>query len=143
MDKTTLVKEQIDGGARLVRRLREGGVEVNGALWARTGSDSKDYLYLITPEVENRDTNAAYGRVGDALKSLIDDNIPWEEQIYPFAVKLIPPSHRLARGVLDHFARIPDAHPTWHHDTTLGSAYIENAYIYPATLFAPLPAAAS
>ena len=143
MDKTTLVKEQIDGGARLVRRLRERGVEVPGALWARTAYDGKPYLYIITPEVDALGTIEAHGKVQDALQSLLDDSIPWEEQIDRFSIKLLSPSEKLAQGVLRRFTFFPNDPPAWHHDTTIGSAYVEGAYIYPAKLFTPPPAAVS
>jgi hypothetical protein len=144
VDTSSLVSQQIAAGDRLIRRMLADGVEVNGAFWARNEAGGKDYLYLITPEVEHRDTNVAYGKVGDALNALIDEGVPRDERPDPFGIKLLPPSQRLAERVLRLCALHQDDRPIWLTDDSLGGvpALGAHIYIYPAKLFAPQPAGA-
>lgn len=141
MDQAALVREQVEGGEKLIRQLRASGFEVVAGIWTQLDGDSRAYLYLITPEVDNRDPRIGYGRVSDAQQALEATGLHWSERIDPFAVKLIPPRHPLAQGVIGHYARFNDPFPTWHGGSILGSVYIDGAYIYPASLFQPQPAA--
>lgn len=143
MDQTTLVRERIDGGEKLIRRVRDRGLELTGALWARTDDDARDYLYLVSPAVENADPRISYREITKAQVELEDGGLDWAERIDPFGIKLISPRHPLANAVLEHYRDYPGPMPTWFHGAHLGSRLIENAFIYPPSLFRSAPAAAA
>lgn len=140
MDQGTLVREQLDGGEKLIRRLVADGVVLSGGLWAEMDGDGQPYLYLITPEVEDRDPRITYRKISAAQAALDAAGLHWLERIDRFGIKLLATSHPLARGVLRYYHRHPGVIPTWHHGSVLGSVYIDGAYIYPASLFPPQPA---
>lgn len=140
MDQAALVREQLDGGEKLIRRLLADGADLSGGLWAELDGDGQPYLYLVSPEVENRDPRLMYRKISAAQAALDSAGLHWLERVDRFGIKLIPPSHPLARGVLGQYRRHPGVTPTWHHGSVLGSVFVDGAYIYPARLFRPQPA---
>lgn len=142
MDQATVVREQIDGAARLLATLSHSGLALVGACWARTTDDGRWRLYLVTPAVENADPRPSYRIVRAAIQGMDGEWGHSLERIDPFDVFLLAPSEALAVGIMGHYRRFPDEYPTWHHGSVLGEVSIEGAYIYPAKLFAPQPAAA-
>ncbi|MBX9578777.1 MAG: hypothetical protein K2X87_00570 [Gemmataceae bacterium] len=124
----------------MIDRLVADGVDVRGATWAAIYDDDQPYLYLITADVEDRDSRPTYKKVAAARIALAGEGLPPEQRIDREAVKLIPPSSPLARSVLSIYHRYPDDRPTVHHESGLGSGNITGAYIYPASLFRPQPA---
>jgi len=136
-----VVREQLDGGERLIRRLVASGFNLAGGLWTQAEGDGQVYLYLITPEVEGRDPRIAYGKLAATQKAIEQEGVHWLERIDQFGVKLIPPSRPLARGVLEEYRRYPVPTPTWRGGSILGPVYSDGAYIYPPSLFQPQPQA--
>ena len=143
MDKNSLVKEQIDAGERLIRKALDSGMELTGAAWTQIYGDGKPYLYLVAPETERNGVLEAYRKLGLAEKALEDEGVPRPLRVERFTTKVIPPSHGLAQGIATQHRLYPDEYPSWHTDGMLGGVYAECAYIYPAKLFVPQPAAAS
>src|SRR5690349_13478687 len=107
MDQATLVREQIDGGERLIRQALASGFDVRAALWAKIEGDGQWYLYLVTPEVENRDPRIGYGKLAAVERGLERSWSHPLEQIDRYGVKLISPNHPLAQGVLEEYRRCP------------------------------------
>ena len=143
MDPNSLVKEQIDAGEALIRKAQVGGLGLAGGACTQVSGDGHPYLYLIAPEVENRGVGGAYRTIGLAEKELAEEGGGGSRHIEWFTVKVIPPSDPLAQGILRVLSQYPDDRPTRHLGSVLGSVYVEGAYIYPATLFAQQPTAAS
>lgn len=143
MDPATLVREKKTAGEVLIRRLLECGFDIQGAAWTQLDGDSRSYLYFVSAEVQDRDTNVAYAKLGATQKALLEGGPRSELDLDPFDIKLIPPTHPLGSGILSLNRRFPDHQPTYHHGTVLGSVYVDGAYIYPAKLFAPPPVAVS
>lgn len=133
----------------MLSRLLAGGFDATAGVWAKAEGDGQYYLYIVHPPAETRGIRPGFGQVLTELRQM-DASRLWAspfERVDPFAVKLVEPSDPLARGVLDHYQRFPDDHPTWHQGSILGSVPIDGAYIYPAGLFkaqaAPEPAPAA
>ena len=141
MDQIALVKEQIEGGEKLVRKLLERGFDVRAAFWGKTESDGRPYLYLVAPQVDVPGVSAGYGEVSAAQAELELDGTHWMEQIDPFGVNLLSPNHPLARGVLNLYRDNPKLKPCLPRDQRIGSEIVDNAFIYPPSLFLPLTTA--
>ena len=141
MDKGSLVKEQIDAGEMLIRKAQTSGLELTGGAWTQIDGDAKPYLYVVAPETESNGVRQAYRKLGVAELALMNEGVPRPSRVEPFTVKIIPPSHGLALGIANQHRMYPDEYPSWHTDGMLGRVYAECAYIYPAKLFAPQPAA--
>ena len=135
MDQAALVKERIDGGEKLIRHVRDRGLELTGGLWTRADSDARDYLYLVAPAVEDSDPRLAYREITKAQVELENGGLDWAERIDPFGIKLISPRHPLAKAVFEHYHDFAGSGPSWFHGAHLGSRLIEDAFIYPPSLF--------
>ena len=84
MDRASVVREQLDGGERLIRRLVASGFNLAGGLWTQAEGDGQVYLYLITPEVEGRDPRIAYGKLAATQKAIEQEGVHWLERIEAF-----------------------------------------------------------
>lgn len=139
MDQATLVREQVDGAEKLLRRLMDRGFEVRGACWAKSSEEGRWRLYIITPVVEQSGLLECYRRMGDALGDL--DSL-WShpfERIDSFALYPVAPSDPLAAHVLGLYTRFPNLLPRFLGGGVLGHEYFESLYVYPSTLFQPQP----
>lgn len=137
MDSTTLVRERVGAGEKLLTRLRERALEVVAACWAKTIDDGQWYLYLVSPRVDTEGRVAVYKVVLDTLASMEGGGADAFERIGALDVKVLRPSQPLARGMLDLYRAWPNDPPAYHQDSVLGSVSVEGAYIYPAAMFAP------
>jgi len=143
VDQATLVRERITSGEKLIARLRERGLDITAACWAKTADDGQWYLYLVSPRVDTDGRSAVYETVLETLAKMDTEWANPFERIGPLDVKVLRPSQPLAWGLLEHYQRFPDTSPTWHSGSVLGTVYIEGAYIYPAAMFAgPQPQSA-
>ncbi len=135
MDQTALVREQIEGGEKLIRKLIERGFELWAGLWTKMEYDSKSYLYLISPQVEKVGLINAYRKVSAAQIDLEKSGLHWMEQIEQFTVKLIPPSDPLAEEILTRYQQYPDMSPAHAHGWRYSSSLVEGGFAYPSSLF--------
>ena len=138
MDQAVLVREQIDGGEKLISHLLTGGLPVIAAFWAKTDGDGQWYLYVVTPEVDVLGTLGAYRRLGELEKTMNGVKMHPLERIDRFGIKVISPKQPLALAALDLYHRFPEQTQTFL-SFWLGSVAIEGAYIYPPALFEPQP----
>lgn len=144
MGTTTLVsREQVQGGEDLIRALPQNGVVVTGAVWAQLEGDGQPYLYVVSPTVQADGPLAAAERLVTTYRQLEQS---WDDpfrRLDLFAIKLIGPSERLAQATTLWYQQYPDAVPTVYNGplpTPSSAVYLEDAYIYPANLFAAPPA---
>ena len=145
MGQATLVsREQIDGGEKLLARLRDRGVDVTAACWAKTVEDDKPYPYIASRAIVDHGIRPAYGEVRTARESLSGEWGHPLERIDPFTVNLVPPDNPMARALVDIHRRFPDRFATWFQGPDLGGTPLDGpAYIYPPTPAATVPAAGS
>lgn len=140
MDRGSLVREQLDGGEKLIRRLVSDGLGVTGAAWAQLDGDADPYLYLVVPDVEARGSRAAYRRVSAAQIALEAEGLHWLERLDRFGTKLLSARDPFARGLARYYADAPPSpHPVWTGSRPFGGVYVDGAYVYPAALFRPAP----
>jgi hypothetical protein len=135
VDQATLVREQFDGGAKLLARLRDHGFAVTGAFWAKTEYDGQWYLYIVAPTISGKDPRPAFGEVRETLRQMAAEWTHAFEQVEPSDVKLLGTDEQLAKGLLDWYAHHPQDRPALYQGSSLGSVSIEGAYIYPAKMF--------
>ena len=137
------MREQVDGAERVIAKLPGRGLALAGACWAKTTDYGKWQLYLVAPAAENADSRPAY----QILRAVIQElEAEWGhplERIDPFTVFILAPSEGLAPGLVRQYQQYPNPHAAWYSGSQLGDVSIEGAYIYPAKLFAPHPAAVS
>jgi hypothetical protein len=134
VDTSTLVRELIDDGKRIVEQLPHDGFEVTAAFWLKAAEDEQWYFYIVSPVAERGPLNDAYRQLYTLIRRM-----PPFLGIDPLEIKLIGPSNPIARDVLAIHNRAPRPAegPIRWGGTQLGNVRIEDAYLY------PLPAAAS
>jgi hypothetical protein len=135
VDQSTLVREQLDGGEKLIARLLANRSDIFSAGWVQTSEDGQPYLYIATRIADDRGLRTAYGVLADALQSLDDEWSHWMERIDDSTVKMLRTTEPLARGMTEVNQRYPGPFPTWFNGPNLGGVPIDGAYIYPPTLF--------
>jgi hypothetical protein len=136
MDPTTLVsRERAERAVLLFSRLRADGLEMLGALWTQAEGDGQPYLYIITPNVEVEGPLQATSRLVRTLRDFQQGITDPYLLLDSSAMKLIGPSHPLAREILDLYHRNPDDTPTFFYGSPLGFGPIEAAFVYPAKMF--------
>jgi hypothetical protein len=128
MGETMLVETHKADGKRLLERLIEDGFPVTAAAWFKEGVDGSWYLYVVTPAVEDGAKREAFGRIEETKRKL-------EEPFWigPGEIRLIAPSHRIAKAILELQRRYQGdrAIELGHGETQLGGMTISGAYIYP------------
>lgn len=139
MDPRLLVtRDRAETGRQFLIRLAATDAAPVGAMWAqRSDKDDQAYLFVVTPLVETKGPLAAYSITGDIERELdAAINDPFTE-LGRSAVKLLGPSDRLARGLLEWYRQSPTDRPAFRSSSYLGDVSLDGAYIYPATMFAP------
>ena len=132
MDTNTLVTEMIDDGKRILEQLAQGGFEITAALWLKKAEDSQWYFYIVSPLATSQKASDGYGRLLMLIRRVPD---LW---IDPIEVRLIEPSHPIAKDVLAIHNRALGLKPSpirWGGNM-LGSIDIEGAYLYPLPVMA-------
>ena len=120
-------------GVRLLAELAAGGLEILAAGWVRTDTDSRSYLYVVTPWVELGRAREGYRLVQSAVAA---GGASWRSHDF----KLVSPSHWLADGLVG-LARgyaDPAGEPVTFTGDRIGLLAIEGpALIYPTPKPAP------
>jgi hypothetical protein len=140
MDSTTLVmREQIDGGSRLLDQLRHLGLEITAAGWVKAEFAARPYLYVATPAVHEADPRPPYRLVRTAVDVLEPVWGGSLERLDTIDVKLVSDRDPLAVGMAEvQRTDRTGRHATWYRGSSLGRMPLDGpAYIYP--LPAPQP----
>jgi hypothetical protein len=134
MDTEPLVKGQIDDGQRLVEQLVRDGFEVSAAFWVKTSEEGLWHLYIASPSVGAEKLGESYRKVYASLNKTPDS---W---VSPSDIKLINDMNPIAQNVIEvrDRERIPARTPTRYHGKRLGSLPINEAYIYPPSVWVRL-----
>jgi hypothetical protein len=129
MDQERLVTEQIDAGAKFLGEL-ERKIPVAAAFWLKAPEESR-YLYVVWDPLDDKDLDVAYGEVLQIANQMRN---PYFD---PFRVKLIKPSHALAKAALENLRRFPGRMATRLHRTNFGGVGVDEANIYPMPITVP------
>ena len=130
MDQETLVREQVDGGAKVLARLVEMGLDLNAAFWAKTEEAGRWYLYLAIPAVKTTGVRPVLAAAYQAIDDLAGLWSHPFEVIDPFAIRVLDASDPMAREVTETMHRHPGPFDTWYHTSWLGDTAVSGLFIY-------------
>jgi hypothetical protein len=118
----------IEDGSRIVEQLPQDGFEVTAAFWLKASEDDQWYFYVVSPVAERERLNDAYSRLFTLIRRM--PQLLW---IDPLEVRLIGPSHPMAKDVLTICSHTPvrNSGPIRWGGQVLGSVSVEGAYFYP------------
>jgi hypothetical protein len=132
MDPVLVVESKIDDGKQLVERLKQEGLGIAAAYWAKTSEDNQWYLYLTLPGVEEEGVRNAYRRINAVRRDM-----PQPTWMGPSDVKVIGTKHPLAQAVAALQRRYPGDGPIRVGEAALDRGIsLEGAYIYPPSVLA-------
>jgi len=121
---------QINDGAKIVEKLREGGFDVAAAWWMKTSEEGQWFLYIASKQVDELGIAAAYRKVSSLMRTL---GQLWVDR---FEVKLVAPENPITQDVLAILGRFRDRLGTRYGGGKLGNVSIDGAFLYPL----PVPA---
>jgi hypothetical protein len=134
VDTTTLVKDLIDEGQKVIDALLQDGFEATAAFWLKNAEDGLWRFYVVSPIVETESPAAGYLRLHTTIRRL---GLEW---IDPLEVKLIGPKNPMAHDILaihQQYGGTKGKSVRWT-GTQLGNRNVEGAYLYPlAAVAAP------
>jgi hypothetical protein len=131
MDQETLVKEQIDAGARFLREF-DKYAPVRVAFWLKERDRRFRHLYVVSDEITDDNFDVAYGEVVRLLGQMRDPYLDFSR------VKVRGVDDPLAKDALEMRRRYPGEVPIRLHDTYFGRSGAEEVYIYPIPVTAPV-----
>jgi hypothetical protein len=132
MDQASLLTEEIDAGAELVRRL-EKTLPVQAAFWVKDAEGGPWYLYLASDQVRRGKLDAGYREV---LRLTWEMASPYFDALQ---VKLVPTSHLMAQAALEINQRFPRRIPTRFGGRSFGGTAVDGVYVYPTSLPSDVP----
>lgn len=116
---------QINDGAKIVDKLRQGGFDVAAAWWMKSSGEGLWFLYVASKQVDELGITAAYMEALSLIRQL---GPLWVDR---FEIKLVRPTHPTTQDVLRILKGSPSPLATRYDGTQLGSAAIDGAYLYP------------
>jgi hypothetical protein len=125
MDQGPLVEMQIDDGAKVIEKLREGGFDVTAAWWMKVSEEGEWFLYIASKQVDELGIANAYRQAHSVIRAL---GQLWVDR---FEVKLIGPENPITQDVLAILNRFPGRLTTRYGGKKLGNVSIDGAYLYP------------
>lgn len=125
MDQGSLVEMQIDDGAKVVEKLREGGFDVTAAWWMKASEEGEWFLYIASKQVDEIGIAASYRKAHSLIRAL---GQLWVDR---FEVKLVGPENPITQDVLAILNRFQDRFITRYGGKKLGNVSIDGAYFYP------------
>ena len=132
MDQDSLVIEETDAGAELVRRFHSY-MPVEAAFWIRPVDDGRWTLCIVSKEIDEKTYDLGYGEVLRLVQEMKETKRAY---IDPFQVRLLPSDDPLALAALEIHRRYPGNMATRFGGREFGAIAVEGAYIYPASLVA-------
>lgn len=124
MGQMSLVTEEIDAGAELIREFNDYMV-VLAAFWLKASDEDNRYLYITPSQLNESNFRSAYKYVFEVAEKL---NSPYLD---PFRVKLIESSNKLSKAAIEILNRYPARVPTRFGGNTFGGMSVDDVYIYP------------
>lgn len=125
MDQGSLVEMQIDDGAKVVEKLREGGFDVTAAWWMKASEEGEWFFYIASKQVDEIGITASYRKAHSLIRAL---GQLWVDR---FEVKLVGPENPITQDVLAILNRFQDRIITRYGGKKLGNVSIDGAYLYP------------
>ena len=154
MDQDTLVTEDLDAGAELVRRIAED-LPVKVAFWLKASDEEQHYLYLASDQMDGTNLREAYRTVlrvtaqirkfstkPRSKSSSFGERSRHESRtrtLDPFRVKVIGGDHPLARAAIEIQARSPSRTGSRFQGALFGGIVVDDVYIYPSLSPATVP----
>jgi hypothetical protein len=132
MDQETLVIEDTDAGAELVRGFH-AFMPVEAAFWIRTVEDGRWMLCIKSKEIDEKTYDLGYGEVLRLIQEMKENKSLY---INPFQVRLLRGDDPLALAALEFQRRYPGIKATRFGGKQFGAIAVEGVYIYPASLAA-------
>ena len=129
MDNGPLVKEEIDAGRELVRRLNRYR-PVKAAFWLKASDKPYRYLYLASERSDAHPNDLTYREV-----SQVEDELQ-SPDLDQFRIKVVAADHPLVRDAVKIIEQFPAALGRRDGGRSFGNLFAEDLYIYPL----PLPA---
>ena len=129
MDYGPLVKEEIDAGRELIRRL-DRYRPIKAAFWLRESDDPHRYLYLASERSDAHPDDLSYPEVSPIVREMQSPDID------PFRIKVVAADHPLARDAMEITEKYPTSTGRRMGGSRFGNLFAEDVYIYPL----PLPA---
>jgi hypothetical protein len=131
MDQDPLVSEQIDAGARFLSEFAKY-VPVRAAFWLKESEGRAWYLYVMSDQITDENFDLGYGEVVRIAHTMRD---PWFDMMQ---VKLIGEDDPLGKDVENVRRRLPGRGRVGLHGDTCGGQAVEEVYIYPSPIPAPV-----
>ncbi len=131
MDTWSLVSEEIEAGAELAREF-DKFKPVNAAFWLKASGEDHWYLYIASKKIDDSNFDLAYGevlRLAGKMHSIYLD---------PFRVKVISGNDPLAKAAINIHNHFPGRMATRFGGKTFGGVGVDDVYIYPSPLPAPV-----
>jgi hypothetical protein len=131
MGQEVLVKDQTDGGQKLIDQLVVRGFPLTAAFWMRRDDDFRWYLYIVTPMVESRGPFEVYRQIRAAIETCRWDTPA--ELISSSDIKTLETTHYLAKRADEILRRHVGPSNIWVGETWVGDAVVSGTYLYART----------
>jgi hypothetical protein len=125
MDTRSLVESQTHDGRSLVTKLRDDGIKLRAAFWAKPAEEERWLLYLATPALVEKGILLAYRMVLQSLRSLGEVSFEGSN-----VLKLISDREPLTEAISDFSKRFPDAAQTFLTRSVFADLSFDGVYIY-------------
>ena len=125
MAQEALLDRHLQDGEELLRRLRNAQFDVTAASWVRDDEGGLWSLYVASKNVDDHGLGDAYGQIRPIVRAATDLCIG------PFDVKLISPSHSMAKEIIKLNEPYPVPVYTRRRLREMGGLRMGEAHIYP------------
>ena len=124
MDNGPLVKEEIDGGRELLRRLNNYRT-VKAAFWLKASESPYRYLYFACDRTDTHKEDLSYQELLPVFDELNDPELD------PFRLKVVSADHPLVRDAVKKAEQFPLSLGRRSGGSRFGDLFAEDLYIYP------------
>ena len=132
MDQGPLVMDEIEAGAKLIRKL-DDFAPIKVAFWLRRDEEDERRLYIASDQFSSANRPDAYGEVQRILQEMplifLD----------PSQVSLLAGDNRLAIAAKQMSDQYPDRRGLRLRSIPFAERYIADGYIYPSPMTAGFP----
>lgn len=125
MDTTTLVKEQIEGGKKLLAALDREGFPIDAALWWYAAESEEWRFLLATPRIESEGPKEVYRRIQAILQGF-----PPEERLPLTSISVVSPNDERIKALRRLLRTGPEISFVRLSKSVVDNLFIEDAYVY-------------